>query len=118
VVYLISSRTRAQLQALGLLQLKRQYWVIESRLHHCLDVSMQEDLSRVRTPASARVLGMIRRVVLSLSNAAVDRARQKNPKTKSNTKSFRQRFRSARGGRERLQALIFAQNPVVLDLEK
>ena len=117
VVHLISSLTLEQMQALGLLQLKRQYWVIESRLHHCLDVSMQEDLSRVRTPRSALVLGMIRRVVLSLSNAAVDRARKKNPKTKSNTKSFRQRFLSARGGRERLQALIFAQNPAVLDLE-
>jgi hypothetical protein len=43
VVYLMSSQTREQLQALGLLQFKRQYWVIESRLHHCLDVSMQED---------------------------------------------------------------------------
>src|ERR1035437_2832861 len=93
------------------------YRVIESRLHHCLDVSMQEDLSRVRTPRSALALGMIRRVVLSLSNAAVDKARKKNPKTKSNTKSFRQRFLSARGGRERLQALILAQHPAVLDLE-
>ena len=118
VVYLISRQTLEQLQALGLLQFKRQYWVIESRLHHCLDVSMQEDLSRVRTPNSALVLGMIRRVVLGLSNAAVDKARKKNPKTKFNTKSFRQRFLSARGGRERLQALIFAQHPAVLDLEK
>jgi len=117
VVYLISRQTLEQLQALGLLQFKRQYWVIESRLHHCLDVSMQEDVSRVRTPNSALVLGMIRRVVLSLSNAAVDKARKKNPKTKSNTKSFRQRFLSARGGRERLQALILAQHPAVLDLE-
>ena len=101
-----------------MLQLKRQYWVIESRLHHCLDVSMQEGLSRVRTPGAARVLGTIRRVVLSLSNAAVDQARRKNPKSKFNTKSFRQRFKSARGGRERLQALLFAQNPAVVDLEK
>lgn len=101
-----------------MLQLKRQYWVIESRLHHCLDVSMQEDLSRVRTPGAARVLGTIRRVVLSLSNAAVDQARRKNPKSKFNTKSFRQRFKSARGGRERLQALLFAQNPAVVDLKK
>jgi len=105
------------LQASGLLKLKRKYWVIESRLHHCLDVSMQEDQSRVRTPKAAWVLGMIRRVVLSLSNAAVDQARKKNPKSKSNTKSFQQRFLSARGGRERLQALIFAQHPAVLDLE-
>jgi predicted transposase YbfD/YdcC len=118
VVYLISSLTLDQLQARGLLQLKRQYWVVESRLHHCLDVSMQEDLSRVRTPNSALVLGMIRRVVLSLANALVDKARKENPKTKFNTKGFRQRFLSARGGRERLYALIFAQNPAVMDLEQ
>ena len=106
------------MQAQGLLELKRQYWVIESRLHHCLDVSLQEDLSRVRTSGAARVLGTIRRVVLSLSNAAVDKARQKHPKSKFNTKSFRQRYVSARGGRERLHALIFSQNPAVLDLER
>ena len=117
VVYLISSQTLEQLQALGRLQFKRQYWVIESRLPHCLDVSMPEDLSRVRTPNSALVLGMLRRVGLSLSNAAVDKARKKHPKTKFNTKSFRQRFLSARGGRARLQALIFAQHPAGLDLE-
>ena len=118
VVYLISSLTLAELQALGLLQFKRKYWVIESRLHHALDVTMQEDHSRVRTPNAARVLGTIRRVVLSLANAAVDRARKVNPKTKCNTKSFWQQFKSARGGRERLQALIFAKKPVLLDLER
>lgn len=79
---------------------------------------MGEDLSRVRTPNAALVLGMIRRVVLSLSNAAVDRARAAHPKTKFNTKKFQQGFRSAHGGRERLQALIFAKNPSVLHLAK
>lgn len=118
VVFLISSLTLEQLEAQGLLRLKRSYWVIESRLHHCLDMSMGEDLSRVRTPRSALVLGMVRRVVLSLSNAAVDVARQTNPKTKFNTKKFQQTFRSARGGRERLQALIFAKVPAVLSLGK
>ena len=118
VVFLISRLTLQQLEAQGLLRLKRSYWVIESRLHHCLDMSMGEDLSRVRTPHSALVLGMIRRVVLSLSNAAVDVARQANPKTKFNTKKFQQAFRSARGGRERLQALIFAKTPAVLALAK
>ena len=118
VVYLLSSLTLEELRAQGLLALKRGYWVIESRLHHCLDITMQEDLSRVRTPNSARVLGMIRRVVLSLVNAAVDRARKANPKTKANTKSFRQRFRSSCGGRERLQALIFAKVSDVLDFTK
>jgi hypothetical protein len=118
VVFLISSLTLEQLEAAGLLRLKRNYWVIESRLHHCLDMTMGEDLSRVRTPNSAWVLGMIRRVVLSLSNAAVDCARKANPKTKFNTKKFQQAFRTARGGRERLQALILAKAPVVLDLGK
>lgn len=118
VVFLVSSLTLEQLQAAGMLRLKRSYWVVESRLHHCLDITMQEDLSRVRTPNSAMVLGMIRRVVLSLSNAAVDHARKTNPKTKFNTKKFQQRFRSARGGRERLHALILAKNPALLDLGK
>ena len=118
MVFLLSSLTLEQLQAQGMLQLKRHYWVIESRLHHCLDITMQEDLSRVRNPNAALVLGMLRRVVLSLSNAAVDKARKTNLKSKFNTKSFRQRYLSARGGRERLQALIFAQNPAVLELER
>jgi len=116
VVYLLSSHTLEELQAQGLLVLKRGYWVVASRLHHCLDITLREDESRVRTPNAARVLGTIRRVVVSLANAAVDGARAKNPKTKHNTRTFQQRFRSARGGRERLQALIFAKAPNVLDL--
>lgn len=115
-VYLLSSLTLEQLQAKGMLRLKRGYWVIESRLHHCLDITMQEDQSRIRTPNSARVMGMIRRVILSLTNAAVDRARALNPKTKFNTKRFRQRFLKNRGGQERLHALIFAKQPAVLEL--
>ena len=117
VSYLLSSLTLDQLQAQGMLSLKRGYWVIESRLHHCLDITLREDQSRVRTPKAARALGTIRRVVVSLASAAVDRARQKNPKTKKNTASFQKRFRSAHGGRERLHALIYAKSPNVLDLQ-
>ena len=47
-VYLISSLTLAQMDAAGFLKLKRGYWVIESRLHHALDVTLREDHSRVR----------------------------------------------------------------------
>ena len=115
-VHLLSSHTLDQLQAQGMLVLKRGYWVVESRLHHCLDITLREDDSRVRTPNAARVLGTIRRVIVSLANAAVDVARAKNPKTKHNTRTYQQRFRSAHGGRERLQALIFAKAPKVLDL--
>ncbi len=116
IVYLISSLTLEQLQANGLLRLKRNYWVIESRLHHCLDITLREDLSRVRHSKSAAVLGMIRRVIVSLANAAVDRARALRPKTKANTKTFLQRFLSRRGGAQRLAALIFAKQPDVLSL--
>ena len=82
VIYLLSSLKLKQLQAQGMLSIKRGYWVVESRLHHCLDITMREDQSRVRTPGAAHVLGSIRRVVLSLANAAVNRSRMKNPKTK------------------------------------
>lgn len=113
VVYLLASHTLDELEAAGMLQMKRDYWVVESRLHHCLDITMQEDRSRVRTPGAARVLGMVRRLVLSLSNACVDRARKINPKTKANTKSFRKAYRTRRGGKERLRALIFAKKPIL-----
>jgi hypothetical protein len=83
-VFLLSSLTLEQLQAQGMLRLKRSYWIIESRLHHCLDITMHEDHSRVRTPNSALVLGMIRRVILSFSNAAVDKAFFAGTKVKSN----------------------------------
>ena len=116
VIYLVSSLTLENLQAQGMLSLKRGYWVIESRLHHSLDITLREDQSRVRTAGAARILGTIRRVVLSFANAAVNRKRKKHPKTKCNTNSFQKRFRSARGGRERLRALIFAKLPDVLDL--
>jgi len=115
-VYLVSSFTLSELQAKGMLSIKRGYWVVESRLHHCLDVTLREDTSRVRTPKAARILGTIRRVVVSLANAAVNRSRNKNPKTKCNTSTFQSQFKSARGGRERLYALITAKSPNILDL--
>lgn len=116
VVYLISSQSLGQLQARGMLEAKRNYWVIESRLHHRLDITLQEDLSRVCNPNAAHVMGMIRRLIVSLANAAVNKARKANPKTKHNTRSFQKRLMSARGGRERLHAMIFANHPQFMDL--
>ena len=40
IAYLISSLTLEELDAVGFLKLKRGYWVIESRLHHALDVTL------------------------------------------------------------------------------
>ena len=87
------------------------------KLLDCLDVTLPEDLSRVRSPKVARVLGMIRRVFVSLANAAVDRARKAKPKTQCNTKSFRQCCFSVRGGRERLDVCFIVKKLEVLDLQ-
>src|SRR4030095_9066405 len=70
-VYLISSLTLEELDALGWIKLKRGYWIIESRLHHALDVSLDEDRSRVRNVNAALVLGMFRRLVVSVAPAAI-----------------------------------------------
>lgn len=113
---LISSRSLGELQAGGMLRLKRQYWVIESRRHQCLDITLQEDRRRVRSPNPVRVRGTIRRRILSRSNAAVDRARKLNPKTQHCTKSFQRCLNSAQGGRERLPAMIFSKHPQLLHL--
>ena len=96
--------------------MKRNYWVIESRLHHCLDISLREDFSRVRHANSARVLGALRRIVVGCSNAAVDAHRRHHPKTKASTKSFQKQFTDARGGSRRLHAILFAKHPNLFDL--
>ena len=83
-----------------------------------LEITLQADPSRARSPNAARGLGTIRGVVVSLANAAVDRARKAKPKTKCNTNSLHQHSSSARGGPERLRALVFAKSPKLLDLPK
>ena len=110
-VYLIGSRTLEQLAATGLLQLKRGYWVIESRLHHALDVTLGEDRSRVRAPKAAFALSLFRRVVVSFAQSWLDAVRQQNPKSRATTRKFQQGFRRDEGGRERLRALLFAKAP-------
>ena|ERR1039458_453157 len=74
-VYLITSLSLDQLDARGILKNKRLYWVIESRLHHPLDISLDEDRSRVRHPNAAMVLASFRRLTVSLALHWVDRCR-------------------------------------------
>lgn len=115
-VYLISSLTLAQLDALGWLQLKRGYWIIESRLHHALDVSLDEDRSRVRQANAALVLGMFRRLVVSVAQGAIVQAQ--TPNTRWSVRRYQQRFAHRDGGPERLRALAFAKNPASWKLPK
>ncbi len=110
-VYLISSLTLEQMDAAGLLKLKRGYWVIENGLHLALDVSLHEDHSRVRHAQAAFVLSLFRRVVVSFAQVWVAQCRKLNPKSRVTTRRFQQRFRRADGGRDRLHALMFAKSP-------
>ncbi len=108
-VYLISSLGLEELNALGWIKLKRGYWVIESRLHHALDVSLDEDRSRVRNANAALVLGMFRRLVVSMAQAAIQQVQTK--KTRWSVRRYQQQFARRNGGPQRLHALIFANNP-------
>lgn len=111
IVYLISSLTLEELDAASFLKLKRGYWVIESRLHHALDVTLGEDHSRVRHPQAAFALSLFRRVVVSFAQAWLEECRKINPRTRATTRKFQKRFLHRNGGPARLQALIFAKSP-------
>ena len=108
-VYLISSLSLEQLNALAWIKLKRGYWVIESRLHHALDVSLDEDRSRVRNAKAALVLGMFRRLAVSVAQAAIAAVQTK--KTRWSVRRYQQQFAHRDGGPERLHALVFAKAP-------
>ncbi len=112
IVYLISSLTLERLDAMGFLKLKRSYWVIESRLHHSLDVVLDEDRSRLSTPNSAWVLGMFRRLTVSLALEWVAQQRTLNPKSKASVRRFQKSFHRRDGGPDRLRSLIFSKSPV------
>lgn len=65
--FLLTSLAPTQLNAVDMLQLDREYWGIESGLHLRLDVSGQEDKSRVRTRTSAFNLCLFRRAANSFA---------------------------------------------------
>lgn len=44
----------------------RQHWCVENKLHWCLDVQMQEDLSRIRDGYSAENFAVLRHIALNL----------------------------------------------------
>ena len=115
-VYRISSLTLEQLDALGWLRLKRNYWVIESRLHHALDVSPDEDRSRVRQRNAALVLGLIRRLVVSVAQTAI--APVQTPKTRWTVRHYQHHFTRRDGSPQRLAAIIFTKAPSSWQLPK
>jgi len=64
--YLLTSRQPERLSAPQWLTAQRAYWGIETGLHQRLDVSADEDRSRVRHRNAAWVLGMFRRITVSI----------------------------------------------------
>jgi len=66
-VYVLSSLPKEKLPPEKFRELNRRYWKIESDLHYRLDNVLDEDRSRVRNPRAAHVLGMFRRVCVSLA---------------------------------------------------
>jgi hypothetical protein len=112
IIYLISSLTLEELDAADFLRLKRGCWVIESRLHHALDVTLGEDHSRVRNSKAAFALSLFRRVVVSFAQVWVDECRKLKPRSRATTRKFQKRFLHCDGGPERLKALVFSKFPV------
>lgn len=80
---LLTDLTAAQLPPLRWLQANRQGWGIENGSHQRLDVSLNDDRCRVRSPNGQWILGMMRRLVISLFMEW--RAGQRKPHFKSLT---------------------------------
>ena len=64
--YLLTSRARERLRASQWLEAQRAYWGVEAGLHQRLDVSADEDRSRVRDRKACWTLSMFRRISISL----------------------------------------------------
>ena len=107
-VGLISDLSQQELPAKAWLQANRQGWGIENASHLRLDVSLNDDRCRVRTPKSLLILGMLRRLVVSLFMHW--RPRQPKPRHKTLTD-----FHAAMGEDNLTKALAFLthQHPIL-----
>jgi predicted transposase YbfD/YdcC len=81
VEFLLTSRSHAELSCEQLALADRQYWGIESGLNHRLDVSADEDKSRVRTHSSAFNLGLFGRAANSFGIAWIQKQPDKRKAT-------------------------------------
>lgn len=86
-IILLTSVEPARMSAGQMLALRRDYWGIETGLHSRLDVSAQEDKSRVRLRNNAMVLAVLRRLSVSIASAWITRQRETHPR-KANLPGF------------------------------
>jgi len=77
--------------AKALLQCRRDYWGIEGVFHQRLDATLDEDRSRTRTPRGMTVLGMFRRLTVSLATAWLACPRRR--KEKKSARDFQAQLR-------------------------
>jgi hypothetical protein len=77
--------------AKALLQCRRDYWGIEGVFHQRLDATLDEDRSRTRTPRGLTVLGMFRRLAVSLATAWLACPRRR--RQKQSTRDFQEQLR-------------------------
>jgi predicted transposase YbfD/YdcC len=66
VAYAITSLSAERASARQLLQLWREHWHIENKLHWVRDVTFDEDRSQVRTERIPQVMAALRNVAISL----------------------------------------------------
>jgi hypothetical protein len=102
-VGLITDLSPEQLPAAQWLKTNRAAWGIENGTHQRLDVSLNDDRCRVRSTNALWILGMLRRLVISLFMHW--RARHPKPQHQSLTD-----FQSAMGEDNLAKALAFVTN--------
>ena len=102
-VGLITDLSAQELPAQAWLRANRQGWGIENGTHQRLDVSLNEDRCRVRDTNGLWILGMLRRLAISLY--AHWRARQPKPRSLWLTD-----FQAAMGEDNLAQAFAFVTN--------
>ena len=104
--FLLTSLTHEELDAVEMLDWDREYWGVENGLHLRLDVSGQEDKSRVRTRSAAFNLALFRRVAISFAVHWIQRQPNKRLAT---TQGFYDEMR-AKGSRKAF-SLVTARKP-------
>ena len=107
--YLITSASETRLDAEGLLDTKRGYWAIEAKLHYRLDEVLEEDKSRVRGGRAAHILGMCRRLAVSLACAWLQQAKAGKKHCRKSTRDFQDHLKA--DGAARAFALVTAFRP-------
>lgn len=65
-VYGITSLLSSQASAKRVLELNRNHWGIENKLHWVRDVTFDEDRSQVRTGSAPRVMATLRNLTINL----------------------------------------------------